>query len=185
MTETNRIEFKERLTRDLDIEKEVVAFLNYREGGILYIGIDKEGRVVGVSNPRNKELMRVFRDVDMVEALGSGMLRVLKCYNRSNFIFMDHFIRVVIPYDWIENDKKDDKKELTKRQQVIYQFIRNSSSYSSTSEPLSEPLNTTYISQHLNIALATLKRDLQVLVEKQFIHRVGGRKNGHWEVIEN
>ena len=32
MTETNRIEFKERLTRDLDIEKEVVAFLNYREG---------------------------------------------------------------------------------------------------------------------------------------------------------
>ena len=114
MTETNRIEFKERLTRDLDIEKEVVAFLNYREGGILY--------------------------------------SVMK---------------------------------LTKRQQHIYQFIRNSSSYSSTSEPLSEPLNTTYISQHLNIALATLKRDLQVLVEKQFIHRVGGRKNGHWEVTIN
>lgn len=33
MTETNRIEFKRELIRELDIEKEVVAFLNYRERG--------------------------------------------------------------------------------------------------------------------------------------------------------
>ena len=48
MTETNRIEFKRELTRELDIEKEVVAFLNYREGGIIYIGIDDSGVAVGV-----------------------------------------------------------------------------------------------------------------------------------------
>ena len=34
MTESNRIEFKRELTRELDIEKEVVAFLNYREAVI-------------------------------------------------------------------------------------------------------------------------------------------------------
>ncbi|MBQ0118514.1 MAG: ATP-binding protein, partial [Bacteroidales bacterium] len=50
MTESNRIEFKECLTKELDIEKEVVAFLNYREGGILYIGIDKNGKAVGVED---------------------------------------------------------------------------------------------------------------------------------------
>ena len=50
MTESNRIEFKRELTDELDIEKEVVAFLNYREGGILYIGIDDDGRSVGVSD---------------------------------------------------------------------------------------------------------------------------------------
>ena len=33
MTETNRIEYKRELTPELDIEKEVVAFLNYKEGG--------------------------------------------------------------------------------------------------------------------------------------------------------
>ena len=32
MTETNRIEYKRELTPELDIEKEVVAFLNYKEG---------------------------------------------------------------------------------------------------------------------------------------------------------
>ena len=31
MTETNRIEYKRELTPELDIEKEVVAFLNYKE----------------------------------------------------------------------------------------------------------------------------------------------------------
>ena len=50
MVETNRIEFKQELTDDLDIEKEVVAFLNYREGGIIYVGIDKDGNAVGVKD---------------------------------------------------------------------------------------------------------------------------------------
>lgn len=46
--ETNRIEYKQELIDDL--EKEVIAFLNYQEGGIIYIGIDKKGKAVGVSD---------------------------------------------------------------------------------------------------------------------------------------
>jgi ATP-dependent DNA helicase RecG len=47
-TETNRIEYKQQLT--VDLEKEAVAFLNYKEGGVIYIGIDKKGNIVGVSD---------------------------------------------------------------------------------------------------------------------------------------
>lgn len=50
MTETNRIEYKRELTPELDIEKEIVAFLNYKEGGFIYIGIDKDGSTVGVTD---------------------------------------------------------------------------------------------------------------------------------------
>lgn len=50
MTETNRIEYKLKLTKELDLEKEVIAFLNYHEGGIIYVGIDKNGSVVGVAD---------------------------------------------------------------------------------------------------------------------------------------
>ena len=50
MVETNRIEFKRELTDDLDIEKEVVAFLNYREGGVIYIGVDNDGNPCGISD---------------------------------------------------------------------------------------------------------------------------------------
>ena len=50
MFETNRIEHKRELTKDLDLEKEVIAFLNYQEGGIIFIGIDKNGLVIGVED---------------------------------------------------------------------------------------------------------------------------------------
>jgi predicted HTH transcriptional regulator len=50
VSETNRIEHKRELTKDLDLEKEVIAFLNYHEGGIIYIGIDKDGSVYGVED---------------------------------------------------------------------------------------------------------------------------------------
>jgi predicted HTH transcriptional regulator len=48
--ENNRIEYKLELTKDLDLEKEVVAFLNYVEGGVIFIGIDKNGHILGVSD---------------------------------------------------------------------------------------------------------------------------------------
>jgi predicted HTH transcriptional regulator len=50
MTETNRIEYKLELTKELDLEKDVIAFLNYHEGGIIYVGIDKNGSIVGVAD---------------------------------------------------------------------------------------------------------------------------------------
>ena len=50
MSETNRIEYKRELTKDLDLEKEVIAFLNYQEGGIIFFGIDKDGSVSGVED---------------------------------------------------------------------------------------------------------------------------------------
>ena len=50
MNETTRIENKAILTPELDLEKEVVAFLNYKEGGFIYIGVDKNGEVIGVDD---------------------------------------------------------------------------------------------------------------------------------------
>jgi len=45
-SETNRIEYKQQLSSDLEIE--AIAFLNYHEGGVIYIGIDKTGSIIGV-----------------------------------------------------------------------------------------------------------------------------------------
>lgn len=37
--ETHRIEYKLQLTPELDLEKDVIAFLNSREGGTIYVGV--------------------------------------------------------------------------------------------------------------------------------------------------
>ena len=55
--------------------------------------------------PRSNELMRVFRDVEMVEALGSGMNRIMRTYGRDNFEFGDNYIRMIVPYNWIPEDE--------------------------------------------------------------------------------
>jgi hypothetical protein len=46
--ESNRIEYKKELNDKL--ERSVVAFLNYREGGRIYIGIDSKGKTTGVKD---------------------------------------------------------------------------------------------------------------------------------------
>lgn len=181
--ESNRIEYKQKLTDQL--EKEVVAFLNYTGGGIIYLGIGKNGEVVGIdeadqvqlqikdrlknnivpsclglydvvketregkdlikvivasgqerpyyikkyglsekgafirvgsasygglplgisedeffegiSIPRSKEIMRIFRDMELVEQLGLGIPRILRSYDRSCFKFSDNYIRMSFP----------------------------------------------------------------------------------------
>ena len=52
----------------------------------------------GVTSPRNKEIIRVFKDVDLIENIGSGVLRILDAYDKSCFKFMDHFLRVSFKY---------------------------------------------------------------------------------------
>ena len=52
----------------------------------------------GYSIPRNKELMRVFKDLDMVEQMGSGVARILQAYPSSIYKITNNFIRVVMPY---------------------------------------------------------------------------------------
>lgn len=69
-----------------DFEQEVIAFLNYKEGGIIYVGIRKNGQVVGL------------KDVDLIENIGSGVLRILDAYDKGCFKFMDHFLRVSFKY---------------------------------------------------------------------------------------
>ena len=73
MTESNRIEYKRELTNSLECEQ--------------------DDFFVGYSMLRNKTLMRVFKDLELVEYLGSGMPRILKAYSREAYIFSSRFIR--------------------------------------------------------------------------------------------
>ena len=51
----------------------------------------------GYSIPRNKELMRIFKDLDMVEHLGSGLPRITEFYGSESFRFTENFLRITFP----------------------------------------------------------------------------------------
>jgi ATP-dependent DNA helicase RecG len=53
--ESNRIEYK--LTLSDSLEKEVIAFLNSKEGGEIHIGVNDNGEVVGLTATDNLQLI--------------------------------------------------------------------------------------------------------------------------------
>lgn len=61
--------------------------------------ITKEDFFGGVSAPRNKELMRVFKDLELVEQLGSGMERIMRVYDKSIFEFLPNFLKINFYFD--------------------------------------------------------------------------------------
>ena len=70
----------------------------------------------GYSAPKNPELMRVFKDLELVEHLGTGVKKILKKYDKSIYQFYPHFIIVSIKYN--QNDFEYDNK--VKSRQIDY-----------------------------------------------------------------
>lgn len=66
--------------------------------GSIPAGLSQEEFFMGYSIPQNKELMRVFKDLDIVDQMGSGIHRILEAYPQSIYQFSPNFIRVVIPF---------------------------------------------------------------------------------------
>ena len=60
-------------------------------------GLSRSEFFEGFFVPRNKELVRVFRDLGLVEQLGSGVPRILDYYSRDCFTFSDNFLRMAFP----------------------------------------------------------------------------------------
>jgi ATP-dependent DNA helicase RecG len=70
--------------------------LEITSAGSIPLGTAREEFFAGYSIPRNKILMRVFKDLKIVEYLGSEMPRILKAYPKE-FIFTANFTRTVFP----------------------------------------------------------------------------------------
>ena len=78
--------------------------------GSLPQGMSESEFFEGYSVPRNKELMRVFRDLDMVEHLGSGVPRILRSYGKECFNFTENFMRMTFPVT--EQDTEQDTMQV-------------------------------------------------------------------------
>ncbi len=85
-------------TRDIPPKFEIFSNrLEITSYGGLFEGMTQEDFFDGLSLPRNKELMRVYKDLGMVEQLGSGVPRILQAYNKDCFKFSENFLRMIFP----------------------------------------------------------------------------------------
>lgn len=67
-------------------------------GGLVF-GLSREEFFGGRSMIRNRELMRIYKELDLVEQLGSGMHRILQKYPQSIFRFSENFLEVCFEFE--------------------------------------------------------------------------------------
>lgn len=150
--------------------------LEITSAGSLPLGISKEEFFNGVSNPRNREIMRIFKDLEMVEQLGSGVPRILQVYGRESFVFMQNFTRMVLQKGGSIGGSMGGSIggsiHLTDRQKDILDLMRQNNKISYRK-----------IAQILDIADSAVKKHLDTLKQKGAIKRVGGTR-GYWEVLK-
>ena len=151
-----------------------------------------------------RELMRVFRDVEMVESLGSGMNRIMRIYGRENFEFGGNYIRMIVPYNWIpeEGEAEDgnvvgnvvenvveNNDQLTERQvKILYRLVDTSKKGIIVNDTINDTINDTEnavtLSEYFNVSIITIKRDLSVLQKLGYIRHDGPNKGGRWLILK-
>ena len=159
-------------------------------------GLSKQEFFEGFSVPRNKELMRIFKDLELVEQLGSGIPRILEHYGKESFSFSDNFLRMtfVAKETTVEDGgtkggqiggvmgglkggqiggqkdtEIDDIKELTHRQKEVLKLI-----------VADNRISRSGIAEVLHINQSAIQKHLNNLKDAGFIERVGGTR-GYWE----
>lgn len=140
-------------------------------GGLVQ-GMTEEEFFSGYSAPRNKELMRVFKDVHLVEQLGSGMIRILKKYDRSIFTISPNFIRVTFHFlNTIENGGLN--KGLNEGLKSLFSVIRDNPGIKAKDASLM--LN--------GRSIKTIENQIKELVGKGLVERRGSKKTGGYYAL--
>lgn len=141
--------------------------------------LSKEDFFRGVTAPRNQELIRVFKDVDLIENIGSGILRILKAYDKNSFIFMDNFLRVSFkykenPFEYDQETTKENyQKQLSEIQDKIISLIKNN-----------PKVTQKEMAKMLDISREKVKYHIAVLKENNIIKREGSTKKGNWKILK-
>ena len=146
-------------------------------------GLSRENFFRCRSMPRNRELMRVFHDVDLVEQLGSGMSRILEVYDQSIFTFEDNFLIVTFPFaeGFSESfadklsDKIADKLTIGERKFLVallphfenHEFLSNAQARELT-----------------GAEEGSVKRYLRILTDKKVLEAQGERKGRKYRLLE-
>lgn len=139
----------------------------------------------GYSAPKNPELMRVFRDLELVEHLGTGIRRILKRYDKNIYHFYPHFIRVSIKYN--QNEFKYDNKINMNNNTIDYSNLElNNIQKSIIGLMLDSPkITQDEMANLLDVTPRTIRNHIKYLIDNNYIKRIGANKNGKWEITIN
>ena len=162
--------------------------LCFRNPGLLRLPLEQiyEG---GNSKARNPRIQNMLRMVGFGENIGSGFPQIIAAWKETkwgepelkNKIELDE-VELVLPLGQEQSgtsfrsksDRKDDRKELTERQEIIVSLVKEN-----------DRITIDEMTEKVKVSEKTIRRELSILYEKGVIIREGGRKDGRWSLINN
>jgi predicted HTH transcriptional regulator len=141
---------------------EVMSF-----GGLVE-GMTTEQFYTGTSMPRNREIVRVFKDLDYMEQLGSGIPKIVKKYGRGAISIDSFIIQATLQFD-------------TGSETL-------STTDSTTDKIISELKQNPYVTmdalaQKVGLTVHGVKWHMDKLKRQGAIRRLGAKNGGYWELI--
>lgn len=160
----------------------------------------------GFSIPRNQEIMRIFKDLELVEHLGSGVPRILEAYNKESFHFSENFLRMTFPNSWdLSEDEATDhvtdpvtppvgnasgkrRDDFGKKYGRSTEEIRKK--YGVTAEKIvlkitdNPHITTKEIAELLSVSQSAVEKNIAKLKKDGLLKRIGSTKSGYWEILE-
>ncbi len=141
------------------------------------------------SMPRNKKIADIVKRIGWIEKYGAGIRRVNEAFEKAGLQIPEYksipggvLVRVFAgKVNEGVNATKDATKDATKKPDPSFSSLSND-----ILSEIQKDNNITYdeLSEKLQKDRATIYRNMKKLVENGLLKRVGGRKSGHWEIIE-
>ncbi len=157
----------------------------------------------GVSALRNPELMRILKDLELVEALGFGIRGITKIYSRDIFEFSENSLYITLHFDGnrgindesrVESRVENDESRVESRGEndegrVESRVENDEGRVESRGEIINllknEPTITAKeLAGRLGLSQKTIEKHLKILREANKIRHIGSTKSGEWIVLE-
>ena len=150
--------------------------------GGLAIDQDEIGFFNGSSIPVNESLASIFLQLRISERSGRGVPKIVSKYGKQAIKIEKNRITVTIPFNKINvnkfnvvSDKVYNKVDfkLNKSQDAILKLIRDNPN-----------ITADQMAIQIGISVPAIKKNLKQLTNNNIIKRVGAKKNGYWEIIQ-
>lgn len=189
-------DYTREMTPVVEIYADRLAIVSY--GGLVQ-GLSKEDFFDGRSMIRNRELMRVYRDLDFVEQLGSGMGKILCAYSKDVFRLSENFMEICFEYD--EGYQESLKGHVS---EALRKGFGKKGEKMPVKTPVKTPVETRVktpdailatlrednsltlaeVAERIGKSVSAVERAAKKLGEQGTIKYIGPQKGGYWEVVD-
>jgi len=150
--------------------------------GGLVKGITIDDIMLGVSILRNQNLANIFYRLNLIEAYGTGLSKIMECYDefsiKPKLDVSDHAFKITLPNQnfYKENENRKEYREvleLTRREKKVLELF-NKQEYVTRKD----------VEEAIEISQATAIILLREMLGKGLIAKVGGGKQIKYKIVE-